>query len=365
MSVPFLDVAATYRELREEIDQAVGRVLERGWFVLGEEVDAFEEEFARYCGARHCVGVSNGLDALRLALTAAGVGAGDEVIVPSHTFVATWLAVTQLGATVVPVEPDPRTFNLDPDRLESALTPRTKVALPVHLYGQPAALDAICAIAAEHGVTVIEDAAQAQGARYRGQAVGGSGNTAAWSFYPAKNLGAFGDAGAVTTDDDDVAARLRLLRNYGSGQKYVHDIAGGNTRLDELQAAVLRVKLRHLDDWNERRRSVAKAYQAGLAETGLALPVVPDWAAPSWHLYVVRSTARDALRRHLDEQGIGTVVHYPVPPHRQRAYADLGAPSLPVAEQLAAEVLSLPIGPHITAGEVDQVISAVLTGPGA
>ena len=257
MTVPFLDLQAGYLELKEEIDAAVARVLQSGWYILGPEVSAFEEEFASYCGADHCIGVGNGLEALHLALLAMGIGPGHEVIVASNTFIATWLAVSMAGAVPVPVEPDPATHNLDPGRMEAAITERTKAILPTHLYGQPADLDPILDIARRHGLKVLEDAAQAHGARYKGKRVGGHGDAVAWSFYPGKNLGAFGDGGAVTTNDADLASRIRTLGNYGSREKYVNEVRGFNSRLDPLQAAVLSVKLRYLDEWNARRRAVA------------------------------------------------------------------------------------------------------------
>jgi dTDP-4-amino-4,6-dideoxygalactose transaminase len=299
MRVPFLDVGATYVELKDELDAAVSRMLSSGWYVLGAEIAAFEEEFAAHVGVKHCIGVGNGLDALHLALRAMNVGSGDEVIVPSNTYIATWLAVSYAGATPVPVEPDLRTYNLDPALIEAAITPRTRAILPVHLYGQPANMDPICEIAQRYGLWVLEDSAQAQGARYRGRRVGGVGHAAGWSFYPAKNLGAFGDAGAVTTNDDGLADRLRELRNYGSKVKYVNEERGFNSRLDEIQAAVLRVKLRHLDSWNDRRRRIAAQYLDLLHQTDLVLPWVETWADPVWHLFVVRSQQRDQLMRRL------------------------------------------------------------------
>lgn len=359
--VAFLDLSAAYVELKAEIDEAVQRVLSSGSYVLGPEVEAFEAEFARYCGARQAVAVANGLDALHLALHALGVRPGDEVIVPSNTYIATWLAVSQSGATPVPVEPDEATYNLDPARVEAAITPRTRVLLPVHLYGQPADLDPLLAIARAHGLRVLEDAAQAHGARYKGRRVGAHGHAVAWSFYPGKNLGALGDAGAITTDDVDLAARLRLLRNYGSRVKYVNEVRGFNSRLDPIQAAALRVKLRHLEDWNARRRSIAAAYLRALAEARVGLPRVPDWAEPAWHLFVIRHPRRDALRQALSKAGIGTLIHYPIPPHRQKAYASAGLPAgaFPIASRLAQEVLSLPMGPHLPADEAARVIAAV------
>lgn len=357
MRIPFLDLAASYQELKQEVDAAIDRVLASGWYILGPELEAFEAEYAAYCGARHCVGVANGLDALHLALRAMGVGPGDEVIVPSNTYIATWLAVSQCGAVPVPVEPDPETFNIDPAQIEAAITPHTKVILPVHLYGQPADLDPILWIARAHGLKVLEDAAQAHGARYKGRRIGSHGDAVAWSFYPGKNLGALGDAGAITTNDDELADRLRVLRNYGSRVKYVNEVPGWNSRLDPLQAAVLRVKLQHLDAWNARRAEIAGLYREKLAGSGVALPAVPAWAEPVWHLFVIRHPRRDAVQQALNEAGIGTLIHYPIPPHRQQAYANLGYPAgaFPIAERLADDVLSLPMGPHLRLQEAQQV----------
>ena len=359
--IPFLDLGAAYRELQPGIDAAVSRVLASGYYILGPEVEAFEADYAAYCDAAHCIGLANGLDALHLALRALDVGPGDEVIVPSNTYIATWLAVSQCGAVPVPVEPDPATHNLDPTRIEAAITPRTKVILPVHLYGQPADLDPILAIARKHGLRVLEDAAQAHGARYKGQRIGGHGDAVAWSFYPGKNLGALGDGGAVTTNDPEVADRLRVLRNYGSRVKYVNEVQGYNSRLDPLQAAVLRVKLQHLDAWNARRAAIARQYLEGLAGSDLVLPHVPDGAEPVWHLFVVRHPQRDALQARLAEVGIGTLIHYPIPPHRQEAYAADGfAPdAFPIASRMADEVLSLPMGPQLQMDDVARVIEAV------
>jgi dTDP-4-amino-4,6-dideoxygalactose transaminase len=356
MNVPFLDLAAAYAELRDEIDEAVHRVLQRGWYILGDEVRAFEEEFASYSGARHCVGTSNGLDALHMVLRAWDFAPGDEVIVPSHTFIATWLAASYAGAVPVPVEVDPATYNIDPNLIEAAITPRTRAIVAVHLYGQPAEMDAIMAIAERHGLKVLEDAAQAHGASRRGRRAGSLGHAAAFSFYPAKNLGALGDGGAVTTDDPALARRVRLLCNYGSERKYEHEVKGFNCRLDELQAAVLRVKLRHLESWSERRREVAAIYLECLRGTDLVLPAVPDGCEPAWHLFVVRSRRRDAVRDALARAGVHTLVHYPLPPHRQAAYSEQADLSLPVADQLAAEVLSLPIGPHLGTERARHVV---------
>jgi dTDP-4-amino-4,6-dideoxygalactose transaminase len=362
-AVPFLDLRAPYQELRTEMDAAIGRVLESGWYLLGEPLREFEQAYAAYVGARHCVGVANGLDALRLGLMALDVERGDEVIVPSNTYIATWLAVTELGAVPVPVEPDPRTYNLDPERVAAAITSRTRAILPVHLYGQPADLDALRAIGEQHGVRVLDDAAQAHGAAVRGRHVGGSGlaDVTAWSFYPGKNLGALGDGGAITTDDDRIADRVRVLRNYGSRVKYVNEVVGLNSRLDDIQAAVLQVKLAHLDAWNERRTAQAARYREAFAELPLTLPCVPEFAHPSWHLFVVETERRDALQQELSARGIGTIIHYPIPPHRQQAYASLGfaADAFPLASRIAERVLSLPIGPHLTDAQQRRVIDAV------
>jgi len=359
--IPFLDLNAPYLELKQEIDEAVARVLGSGWFIGGSEVDQFEAEYAEYCGVAYAVGVGNGLDALHLALLAMNVGPGDEVIVPSNTYIATWLAVSQCGARPVPVEPDPTTFNINPDLIEAAITPRTKVILPVHLYGQPADLDPIFAIAREHELKVLEDGAQAHGARYKGQRIGAHGDAVAWSFYPGKNLGAMGDGGAVTTNDPQIADRIRVLRNYGSRVKYVNEVQGYNSRLDPIQAAILRVKLLHLDEWNNRRRAIADFYQKTLVDCGLTLPFVPDGAEPVWHLYVVQHPQRDRLHRALTDAGIGTLIHYPIPPHLQKAYAQAGwgAGAFPLAEFMAARVLSLPIGPSMTLDQAATVVCAM------
>lgn len=359
--IPFLDVRAALLEVRSEVNEAVMRVFDSGYYVLGPEVEAFEAEWAAYCDAEHAVGLANGLDALTLALRALDIGPGDEVIVPSNTYIATWLAVSGVGATPVPVEPDPATHNIDPALIEAAITPHTRALLPVHLYGQPADLDPILDIARRHGLRVVEDAAQAHGARYKGRRIGAHGDIACWSFYPGKNLGALGDAGAITTNDSGLAERIALLRNYGSQKKYVNEEAGVNSRLDPVQAAVLRVKLKVLDDWTERRREIAAVYTEGLKDSGLVLPRMPDWADPVWHLYVVRTRARDALQARLTEAGIGTLVHYPIPPHMQGAYSDMRIEpgSLPLAVDLANEVLSLPMGPHLDAEKISAVISAV------
>lgn len=362
MKVPFLELKPTYDELRVELDAAYHRVMDSGYYLLGKELEAFESEFAGYCQAKHCIAVGNGLDALHIILRAYGIGAGDEVIVPSNTFIATWLAVSYAGATPIGVEPDPNTCNLDPARIEAAITSRTKAIMPVHLYGQSADMDPINAIAKKHGLKVIEDSAQAQGARYKGRRTGSLGNAAGHSFYPGKNLGAFSDAGAVTTDDDQLADLVRTLRNYGSKKKYFHDYQGFNSRMDEIQAAFLRVKLKKLDEWNARRQAIAARYLRELAGVeAVTLPVVPNWAEPVWHLFVVRHAQRDALQQRLADRGVGTLIHYPVPAHLAGAYQDLGGKpgDFPLAETASNTVLSLPIGPHLSTAQVDQVIAAV------
>jgi dTDP-4-amino-4,6-dideoxygalactose transaminase len=359
--VPFLDLAAAYEELRSPLDAAVERVLSSGRYLFGPELMAFEQSFASYVGTRHCVAVGSGFDALWLTIQAFGVGVEDEVIVPGNTYVATWLAARKAGATPVPVDPDPETHNIDPRRVEAAITPRTRVILPVHLYGHPAEMDMIGAVAADHDLLVLEDAAQAHGARFRGRRAGALGTAAAWSFYPSKNLGALGDGGAVTTDDDELAEQLRALRNYGSPEKHRHELDGVNSRLDELQAAILRVKLEYLESWNERRRSIAARYLEGLAATSLVLPTVTPETEPVWHLFVVRSQRREELQRHLEAAGVETAIHYPRAPHRQPVFADLAvAPeTVPISDQLQHEVLSLPIGPHLREDQVEYVVDRV------
>lgn len=359
--VAFNALAPVYAALAPELEEACRRVLASGHWILGPEVEAFEAEFAAYCGATHCIGVGNCLDGLHLILRAQGIGPGDEVIVPSNTYIATWLAVSQAGATPVPVEPDPATHNIDPAQIERAVTPRTRAIMPVHLYGQAAQLRAIGDIARERGLLVVDDCAQAHGARFEGRVVGGHlVSASAFSFYPTKNLGACGDGGAVVTNDAALADKLRLLRNYGSRRKYYNEVKGYNSRLDELQAALLRVRLRCLDDWNARRGEQAALYLEQLDGCpGLTLPMVPAYAAPVWHLFVVRHQRRDALAAHLADEGIGTLIHYPVPPHRSDAYREAARMSLPIAENLAATVLSLPIGLHVSREQVRDVAAAV------
>jgi len=363
MKVPFLDLRRSTEELRPELEGAFRRVLDRGYYILGPELEAFEEAYAAYCGSPHCIGVGNGLDALYLILRAYGIGAGDEVIVPAHTFIATWLAVTQTGARPVPVEPDPGTFNIDPEKVEARITPRTKAIMVVHLYGQPAEMEPLRILADRHGLKLIEDAAQAQGAERNGRRAGSLGDAAGFSFYPVKNLGALGDAGAVTTADAELARRVRRLRNYGSEVKYRHEEAGCNTRLDEVQAALLGVKLAHLDEWTQRRRRVADRYLRELAGVPrLTLPVTGEGNNPVWHLFVVRHPERDAFQKRLEALEIGTVIHYPVPPHLNGAYLGPdGKPAhqLPITEALCREIISLPLCPHLTGEEQSRVIRAV------
>ena len=344
------------------MEAAISRVIDTGQFVLGSEVAAFEAEFASFVEAAHCVGTGNGLDALELAIRALRIGEGDEVIVPANTFIATWLAVGRAGGVVVPVEPVEASYNLDPERVRQAITPRTRGVIAVHLYGQPADMTALRSLADEHEIWLLEDAAQAHGARWAGRRAGSLGDAAAWSFYPGKNLGALGDAGAVTTNREDVADLVRELHDYGSREKYHHDRLGVNSRLDEIQAAVLRVKLPLLDAWNERRSAIASTYLTGLRDTNLALPEVAPDASPVWHLFVVRSRSRDDLKERLAAAGVSTQIHYPVPPHLQPAYVDMGLRpgSLPITESIHREVLSLPIGPHIERAQAEFVVESVL-----
>ncbi|MDD2733189.1 MAG: DegT/DnrJ/EryC1/StrS family aminotransferase [Desulfuromonadaceae bacterium] len=363
MNIPFLDLKAPYVELKDELDAAYRRVMESGWYILGEEVQMFESEFAAYCESKHCIGVANGLDALHLIVRAYGIGPGDEVIVPSNTYIATWLAVTHAGATPVPVEPDTRTCNIDPAKIEQAITAKTKAIMVVHLYGQTADMDPVNAIAQKHGLKVIEDCAQAHGARYKGRRAGSLGDAAGFSFYPGKNLGAMGDGGAVTTSDNELCERINVLRNYGSQIKYHNKVAGFNSRLDELQAAFLRVKLAKLDEWNERRRQVAAWYFEKLSHRHVQLPSVPLWCEPVWHLFVIQTHRREKVIKNLDRENIGCLIHYPTPPHLQEAYRYLRIDQgrLPVCERLADEVLSIPMSPQLIESEVERVVNAIVT----
>lgn len=361
-SVPFVDLNAAREEMGGELEAAVERVAKSGRYLLGPELEAFEREFAAYCGTRYCVGVGSGLAAIELTLRAAGVGAGDEVIVPAYTWVATWLAVSAVGAVPVGVDVERSTYNVDPEAVAAAVTPRTAAIVPVHFRGEPSDMDAIGRIARERGLFVLEDAAQAHGARHRGRRAGALGDAGAFSFYPAKNLGAVGDGGAVTTDDDELAAKLRLLRNYGMRDRYEIEAAGVNSRLAEVQAAVLRAKLPRLDGWNRARDDHARAYREALAEhSSIGMPEPPPWAESVWHLFVVDHPARDALRAALAEKGIDTLVHYPVLPHRSGAYAEGGwrGGELPVADALAAGSVSLPLYPQMRSEQRDAVVAAI------
>lgn len=361
VKVPFLDLKASHAELAAEIESALVRVAQNGYYILGPEVKAFEEEFAKAVETEYCIGIANGLEALKIALEALGVVPGDEVIVPAHTFIATWLAVSALGAHPIPVEPDPVTLQLNPNLLEAAINPKTKGIIPVHLYGVPADMDAIANVAKKHGLFILEDAAQAHGAKYKGKSVGGLGHAAAWSFYPTKNLGALGDGGAITTNDPAIAERIRLLRNYGSKVKYYHEVQGYNSRLDEIQAAILRVKLHHLNDWNRRRQKLAKRYDEQLQGSSYRVIQVPKEAEAVWHLYVIQTPHRSKVQQHLEQEGIETLIHYPLPPHQQAAYANSSYQPLPLTERLAREILSLPMGPHLSVEQQDKVIQALKT----
>jgi dTDP-4-amino-4,6-dideoxygalactose transaminase len=364
--IPFLELKSGYLELKADLDAAYHRYMDSGTYVLGQEVAAFEEEYAAYCEAKYCVGVGHGLDALHLALRALDVGPGDEVIVPSNTYIATWLAVSQSGAQPIAVEPDEDTHNLNPVLISAAITSKTKAILAVNLYGQPCDYDQIQTVAKDNGLRFVIDNAQAQGAKYKGRRVGGLADVECHSFYPSKNLGAFGEAGAITTNDGKIADKVRVLRNYGSRVRYHNEVSGYNSRIDALQAAFLRVKLRHLEAWNERRAKIASIYIDSLRchpIDKLSLPVCPEWALPAWHLFVIKHPRRDELQKHLLSEGIGTLVHYPIPPHLSEAYGkDQNGDSklhLPVAEKLATSVLSLPIGPHLKTEDVYEVIESI------
>lgn len=360
--IPFLDLKAINLRHRRDMHTALDRILDSGRILLGEELERFEEAYADYCGARFCIGVGNGLDALKLVLLAWDVGPGDEVVVPSNTYIATWLAVTHVGAIPVPVEPNPRTHNIDPSRLEAALTARTRAIIPVHLYGQPCEMSPIMDLANRHGIKVLEDAAQAHGAAYRGKRSGSLGHAAAFSFYPGKNLGALGDAGAVTTNSATLAHRLRVLRNYGSQEKYFNEVIGFNSRMDEIQAAILRDKLLRLDNDNAQRAKIARHYLDLLRDTpGLVLPEIHEDCESSWHLFVLRHPNRSQIATGLAELGVHTLIHYPLAPHLQEAYQgrSLHRGALPIAEELQGEVLSLPIGPTMTLRDADRVARCI------
>ena len=361
MNVPFVDLQVQYQVLADEIHEAIASVLARGDFILGQAVGLFEEEFAAYCEVRHAVGVGSGTAGLELALRALGIGQGDEVITAANTFIATVLAISYTGATPVLVDIDPDTYNLRSDAVEAAITRRTKALVPVHLYGQPADMDRLRAVADRYDLAIVEDACQAHGARYKGRRTGSLGDLAVFSFYPSKNLGAYGDGGIVVTNDAQVAYTLRMLRNYGQSRKYHHLTRGYNHRLDTLQAAILRVKLRHLDNWLAARRAHARQYNQRLASTPVATPVEPEFAESVYHLYVIRAEARDQLAAHLRQHGIDTGIHYPIPIHRQPAYGDLGhaAGSFPVTERYAEQILSLPMYAELSAEAIDYVADKI------
>lgn len=361
-NIPFLDMKTPYQELKSDLDDAYHRVMESGWYIMGKELEVFEQEFSVYCGAKHCIGVGNGLEALHLILRAYGIGEGDEVIVPSNTYIATWLAVSYAGAKPVPVEPLEFTYNLDPEKVEAAITPRTRAILPVHLYGLLADIDPLMVLANKYNLKVIEDSAQAQGALYKGRMSGNLGHASGFSFYPGKNLGAQGDAGAVVTNDDELAEKIRTLRNYGSKVKYYNEIKGYNSRLDEMQAAFLRVKLKHLDSWNARRVKIASTYLSSLAGLpDLILPSVLDSTEPIWHIFPVRHSKRDDLQKYLKNKGVDTLIHYPVPPHLSGAYVDLNLlkETFPIAEKIALSELSLPMGPHLGLDDVEYITNII------
>jgi dTDP-4-amino-4,6-dideoxygalactose transaminase len=361
MSIPFLDLKANYSSIKTEIDEAVHRTLESGWYILGREVEAFETEFAAYSGVKHCIGVGNGLEALHLILRGYGIGTGDEVIVPANTYIATALAVSYAGARPVLVDASETTYNIDVTKIEAAITERTKAIMPVHLYGQPADMDPICALAQKYHLKVVEDNAQAHGATYKRKRTGSLGNAAGVSFYPSKNLGAFGDGGAILTNDDTLAEKVRRIRNYGQRTRYYNDDKGFNSRLDEIQAAILRVKLKYLDRWIERRRRLARKYMELLDGCELVLPQTLPETAPVYHLFVIRHPRRDALQAHLDQNGIGTLIHYPVPLYLQEAYADLkiAKGTFPISDKLSEEVLSLPLYPEMSEEMIRHVASSV------
>ena len=361
MKVPFVSFLPMEKELDKDIRTAFERVYTRSWYIEGVEDEGFEKAFAEYCGVNYCVGVGNGLDALMLALKALEIGVGDEVIVPSNTYIATALAVTYVGATPIFVEPDIRTYNIDPIKIESAITAKTKAIMPVHLYGQPCDMDPIVEIAKKHKLYIVEDCAQAHGAKYKGKLIGTFGNAAGFSFYPGKNLGALGDAGATITKDKEVADKVRALGNYGSDYKYHHIYKGNNSRLDEMQAAFLSAKLPHLDRMNEERRRIAKKYIEGINNPNVILPYVPDYAEPVWHIFAIRTDRRDELAKYLNDAGIGTNKHYPIPMHLQKCYKDLGykAGDFPVAEEISGTQLSLPMYYGMEEASIEYVIDTI------
>lgn len=362
MKVPFLSLSSAYNEIAAEIDEAIQSVVSSSTFIGGETLSEFEENFAKYNQAKYCVGVANGFDALKLALKALGTSSGDEVIVPSNTFIATWLAVTHCGATPVPVEPNENNYSIDVARIERAITSKTKAIIPVHLFGHPADMNSILEISKKYNLYVVEDAAQAHGAKYCDKKIGAHGDVVAWSFYPGKNLGAFGDGGAVTTDNEMISDRIRTLGNYGSKEKYKNDLMGINSRLDPLQANILNVKLKYLDVWNQRRRDIARKYIREISLEGLILPTSIDLDNSSWHLFPVRHIQRDNIMSKLNELGIQTLIHYPIPPHKQNAYKKyFSQHNLYISEMISNQIFSLPIGPHMSFQETEYVIKSINT----
>ena len=361
MKVPFLDLKSLYKDQKEEFDTQTLNFFQSGYYIGGKEVESFETSFAKYTSSKFCVGVANGFDALRLALKAIDIKNGDEIIVPSHTFIATWLAVTECGGIPIPVEVNEQTYNLDASIIANSITNKTKAIIPVHLYGQPADIDQICDIARKNNLYVIEDAAQAHGARYKNKSIGSHGDIVAWSFYPGKNLGAFGDAGAITTNNENLAEKVKIIGNYGSSEKYVNDILGCNSRLDPIQATALKIKLNTLDKYNKRRKKVAEIYIKNICSNKVILPTVPDWSDPVWHLFCIRVANRDEVQSKLRGLGIETLIHYPIPPHLQNAYRHLNfhRGSYPISEKISDEILSLPISPLIADNEVEYVIDSI------
>ncbi len=361
MKVPFVNLQAQHEPLQTEINLSIANVFTNTSFILGEEVNKFEEEFAAYCGVKHAIGLDSGLSALKLALEAYNIGEGDEVIVPANTFIATAAAVSFVGAKPVFVDIKPNTYNIDPAKIEAAITDRTKAIIPVHLYGIPADMNEIMAIANQHNLIVIEDACQAHGAYYRGQRIGSFGHAAAFSFYPAKNLGAAGDGGALVTNDSQLNAQIKAMRNCGQKEKYVHVTTPYNHRLDTVHAAVLRIKLRHLDEWNALRRQKATLYHRFLLHSGVITPAAPNYTIPVWHLYVVRVQNRAALQARLNEQGISTALHYPLPLHLQPYYENLGHQrgDFPITEAYADQILSLPMFPELSEEQIEHVANAL------
>jgi dTDP-4-amino-4,6-dideoxygalactose transaminase len=360
MPIKFLDLKTTHNAIQEEIQGAIFSTLNSGVYIGGDSVDEFEASYASYLNCKYCVGVGNGLDAIKLSLMALDIKEGDEVIVPSHTFIATWLAVSSLGAIPVAVEPDIDSYSIDVSKIESVISEKTKAIIPVHLYGQPADMEKIIKIAKNHDLYIVEDAAQAHGATYKDMKIGSHGDLVAWSFYPGKNLGAIGDAGAITTNNKDLAEKVRILGNYGSRKKYINEEKGINSRLDSIQAAVLNVKLKYLDLWNQQRRSIASAYLEEIHNDQLSLPSKICLTDSVWHIFPIRSERRDKIKKKLGNKGIETLIHYPTPPHKQEIYSkDYSNYNLKISEKISNQLLSLPIGPHMSIQDIESVINAV------